>query len=272
MTCPADHDLSLHADGELTTNQARALDAHLAGCSACRARHQQLRALAGAVAAAYAAPAAEPAFTREVMARTAPAPRRVGPLLAIRLGLVGATVVLAVVLVVFQTTPPGSAEDPRTRGTFAARSGSEAALVGPPSARNVGFAAFRGTSQAPPLADGDTISPTTGFTFRAFNRSGRPVSMMLLALDARGEVHWFYPAFLDPASNPTSRVLGADPVVLDLEDGVTPDRPAPGQLTLIGLFAEAPLDVRTVEAELAAGGVAALTAPVVHTLALEVTR
>lgn len=261
MTCPADHELSLHADGELTTNRAREVDAHLATCASCRARQQHLRALAGGIGAAYPAPVAEPAFTRDVVGRLAATKPARAP--RPRLALVGAAVALAGALVFFQTTTV----DP---GTFGARGAAEPPLAGPPSARNVGFAAHAEGGRR--LAAGDVVAPTAGFTFRVFNHSGRAVSMMLLALDAQGEVHWFYPAFLDPATNPVSRLIGADQVALDLEEGVTPDRPAPGRMTLIGLFAAEPLDVHTVEAELRAGGLAALTAPVVHTLALEVSR
>ena len=83
MSCPTEHDLSLHADGELTINAAQDVVAHLAGCPNCRHKSERLASIADSMRRAYPT-AAEAGFAADTMARihASPARRRWGPALA----------------------------------------------------------------------------------------------------------------------------------------------------------------------------------------------
>jgi hypothetical protein len=97
-----------------------------------------------------------------------------------------------------------------------------------------------------PLAPGPLPAGELAFTYT--NGSPRPFShLMILAVDQAGRIHWFYPAFLDPAGDPESI-----PIAAGREERELPERvrihAAPGRLRLFALFTNQPLRVRQVEA------------------------
>lgn len=267
MSCLDDPTLARLADGELTTNQTRAAEAHLDGCASCQARRAHVGQLARALGGAYAT-APDPSFARSVAAELGAvrlrAPRRGWGHPAIAVGL---TAFLA--FLVHSTSVERAQRDVAgTPSTLVAR-GPDASLTGPPSSRNVGFSAFGWSGR---LTADARLPATPDLRFRVYNQSGRDVAVMLFAVDARRQVHWFYPAFLDPHTNPRSIVVPADRLRQDLDEGVTPEDLAPGPLTMFGLFSEQPLDVRSVESLVASGRLHELASPTlaVHTLSLEV--
>ncbi len=73
--------------------------------------------------------------------------------------------------------------------------------------------------------------------------------MMVYAVDAAGEVRWFYPAYEAAGTNPSSIAIQAGANVLLAE--VIRHPFAAGPLTLQALFSRAPLRVSQVEAWLA---------------------
>ena len=90
MTCPSELNLSMYADGELTSDDATAIETHLAVCAECRTRLGALRAEARSVAMALAHdenPVPVPAFVR--------------PLSALGYAAAAASVVLSAALVAF---------------------------------------------------------------------------------------------------------------------------------------------------------------------------
>ena len=82
------------------------------------------------------------------------------------------------------------------------------------------------------------------------DRSEHPFSyLMVFAVDADGDTHWYYPAFENPSDTPESIPLGAGGGRVILPDEITHDFPA-GPVAFFGIFSRVPLDVRQVEAEL----------------------
>jgi hypothetical protein len=152
---------------------------------------------------------------------------------------------------------------PRTapRPEYAARGG--AASPGEPAThRRLGFEAFvHPSSRAQarrPLREGDVLSPGDGLSFMLYNRSHEEARFLLFAVDAERSVHWFYPAFLAPGTDPTSPVLAAAPEVVPLPEGVTPDHPASGDFQVVAVFAPEELRVQQVEQILTEGSLDAL--------------
>lgn len=80
-------------------------------------------------------------------------------------------------------------------------------------------------------------------------QSPQPAYLMIFAVDADGEVYWFYPAWTDPADNPAAIAVEPSTRPQELPEAVR-HRWQPGPLHLFALFLPQPLQVRTVEARL----------------------
>ena len=74
-----------------------------------------------------------------------------------------------------------------------------------------------------------------------------PAYLLAYALDARGEVHWLYPAFLDARSDPASVRLDASAVQRALPDSVILEDVPAGDLRFVFVVTRAPLRVSSVE-------------------------
>lgn len=239
MSCPTPEEVAAYVDGQASQG-AGVLEAHFAECEKCRKYREHLEKLTGAMRSSVPAP--DPAFVaqvqRKLAAKREPSRTLAGFGLALAAGAVA-------VLVVFVGRGPTEPPD------FAPRGGA----VSP--AAKVGFEAFLhpgsdpSTARATLLQEGARLSPGDGFTFTLYNRTGQERFVMLLAHDAKGEVHWFHPAWLSEKDDPASLPVAAAPQVLELKEGVAAEGLAPGALVLYALFSEAPLRVSQVEAELA---------------------
>lgn len=84
----------------------------------------------------------------------------------------------------------------------------------------------------------------------AFTYQNRPPSqfryLIVIAIDDRGEVYWYYPAHVDNAKNPSSIEIDHDEEPIQLPEQVKHEL-AIGPLRIFGLFSSAPLDVGAVE-------------------------
>jgi len=241
--CPPSETLVALLDGELTRNQADAVREHAAGCASCRAQEAHLTALTSTLSR-LELPADE-AFVQSVAARLH-RPRRRSPLLAPALAVAAALIAAA------WLARPAPRPDFTPRG-FAGPAGPQ---------RHLGFEAFvhpSSRAQAKrPLREGDVLAPGDGLSFLLYNRSHQESRFLLFAVDAQGAVHWFYPAYLAPGTDPTSPVLAAAPEVVSLSEGVTPDHPAAGAFEVVAVFAPEELRVQRVEQLLSEGSLDAL--------------
>jgi hypothetical protein len=102
------------------------------------------------------------------------------------------------------------------------------------------------------------LAPGDGLSFQLYNRSRQEARFLLFGVDAEGAVHWFYPAYLAPGTDPTSPVLAAVPEVVSLGEGVTPDHPASGAFQVVAVFAPEELRVQRVEQLISEGSLDAL--------------
>lgn len=210
--------------------------AHVATCAACR-HAQALTEALGAVPL----PPADERFVRSIGERLrAPPPRSRRLWVGVGLSLSGAVAAALVVAL-----PAAELSEPVARGGAAATSE---------------VAAFRawihtrpGAPASEPLQAGSRIGPGAGLSFEVTNRSGSDTRFMLFGVDARRDVHWFYPAW-DGNGAPTNMPLPASPARLRLAEGVTPEELARGALLVVGLFLPDVLTVQDVEALVARGG------------------
>jgi hypothetical protein len=251
MTCPPAELLAASLDGELTANQQQSTAAHLSGCRDCRDVVRRMTTAVDALPAALEAKE-DAAFVGELMAQV-DKPRPAAPRYAFGGALaLAAAAVLAVVLL------PRLLGGPEGEGTFTARGGASAASL----AREVGLTVFVHPGSAAGLrhvpGPGEEVGAGDGFSFELYNRSGAQVFAMILAIDASGEAHWFYPGWTDPAQDPVSVALPPGSPVFSLPDGVTPENLAPGDLRVVAFFTRSPLRVSQVERALREGPLATL--------------
>ena len=243
MTCPASETLAAWAAGEVTLEQQRQLLQHVRGCRSCGPQAERMRLLTGELRGLSLAPPA-PAFTASVLAQLRARPARSR---GSRLPLLAAAGLAALgLLAVVQLQAP--------RGELEARGGGVA------SRDRVGIQVrVHEPGQAPALLTSRrVVSVDAGYSFVLLNRSRKPQHVMLFALDARSEVHWFYPAFLDPHSDPRSLAVPPTPDVQALPEGITPEQPAVGPFQIAALFTAAPLTVSEVEKRIRESGLPAL--------------
>ncbi len=232
MTCPTPERLAAHSLHPLAE-----LEPHVASCSRCQASLAQLRRTVQALGA-YAATLPAPQLARSVVARLAAEPERRSfrSWWAVAGGLVTAALVALVVT-------------PRTN-EFTGRGGAL------PVPSTLGLETYVSTEWRPPrLLDLHTpLTSRDRLSFVAFNRSHQPVWLMVYGLDAKGTIHWFYPAWVDDRTNPEAVRIAAQPTEHALPEAVSPVDVTPGAFRLVTLFLRAPLTVKDVEALVAQGG------------------
>lgn len=168
------------------------------------------------------------------------------------------TAAAAIVAVVVAGTSPTS------EPTLTARSAADNTS---PVARLAGISTFVHVPAASPrlLVAEDVVPAHVGFSFELVNRSKLAVEIMLFGIDAAGDLHWFYPAWTDPASNPSAITVAPTSARHPLPDGISPEQPAAGRFTLVSLLRPAtpqdrlPLTVQAIEAHVEAHGLARLS-------------
>lgn len=242
-TCPTSEELARLLDGELTENRAADLRGHAATCPACAA---ELEAH-GALLARLRAPVPgvpSPGALAAVMARldeappAAPARRRL-PRAAWAGGLAAAAAALLLVAL------PRAERD---AGDFAPRGAAVA------WASKVGVELWALDGQRPRrLGEGDAVAPGDGLVASYSNLDQAPAWLLAFAVDARGEVHWLYPAWTDAASDPASARLEGATVQRALADAVVLEGVPEGPLRLVTVLSPGPHRVSEIEGAGAAG-------------------
>ena len=240
MSCPSDESRLAALLGELSVNQARALAAHRVGCAACRQALLADEQLLADLAAAPELPQSEPAFTASVMAacRAAPLAQPRPRTRQRNVETWSAALALAACAAALSVALPWSrrASDFQARGVSAAHAPAVSAEV--LFVRDAVFHPVLGAR----LREGDALA------VRYTNRGDVPRYLAVFALDARRELHWIYPAYVDAAANPGSVILAPDARDKLLSEVVEPEAPAAGELRVFALVTDAAVHVKEVEA------------------------
>lgn len=140
-------------------------------------------------------------------------------------------------------------------GGFQQRGGGELQAR---SARKLGIQAFLHPREdfgaRVPLTTQSVLRPEDGLSFEVFNRTGALRYMMIFGRDAKGELHWFYPAYTHLGTNPSSVTIPRTPQVTPLVEGVVPEEVAQGGFELVSVFSRERLYVQEVEKKLSQKG------------------
>jgi hypothetical protein len=243
MNCPAEETLFLSELGELPYRQTLEIREHEAECTRCRERLRAERQLLTDLTSPPAFERSAPDFAAAVLERCAASDAEPRPPVRARsrAPLYGA-LLLAASLCVWLMRPAPPAPH------FAARGGRHAAL----GEVRVEPRLVRGGALMP--LEGAELRAGDGITARYFKQGERAEYLALFAVDAQGAVHWIFPAYLEPASNPTSIALAPSPTGHLLEDTVEPEAPAAGRLRVVAIVSREPLSVREIEHRLVQKG------------------
>ena len=217
----------------LRADREARLRAHLPTCATCRAAYEAYQI------AERLDPAAIPA--RERLARSlglGPHRRgftRASTWTATALAMVGA----AILLLAAAGPLTGGGSKPVARG---GRVDGAAAL-------EVAAFGIHGGSQSTRIAD--TVSADDELAF-AYRNEVAKAFLMIFAIDGDGRVLWYHPAWTNPADNPQAVPITTQVGFKELPEAIRQPLRGP-RLMLYSLFMDQPLDVRTVEARIAAG-------------------
>lgn len=233
--CPGGEELLRLLDGEVTENRALELRQHLAGCPSCaraaRAHEAFLARLAAPVPGVPSPGAVERVMRRVVAEPPTPSRRRTWRL-AFPAGALALAAAAAAILVAVIRPPHPS--------VFLARGGPAA------WERKVGVELW--TAEAPPhrLTEELLVSPATAYVATYRNLTGATAYLLAFAVDGAGQVHWLYPAFLDPSADPASLPLEAI-ASGTLPESVELEQVPPGELRLFTILSPGPLSVSQIE-------------------------
>ena len=253
MSCVTVDRLIQHLDGELSVNDARGLEEHLVGCAACRRRREELAALVRGLGPESREAQAED-LSGAVLARVRAGERVEGPELRARtagararrwipVAVGGALALAAAALLALRLREPSPGLPGAGSGSFSVRGGGSLETE-----RWLALWVYRrveGTRRYAPVEG--PIRSHERLVFGVRNGEGRYRHLMLVAVDATGQVYWYYPAYEHKGSDPTSIPLGRGRVELPAE---IEHRLSPGRLRFFALFSVEPLKVSAVEAEL----------------------
>jgi hypothetical protein len=237
-SCPRSIDLVRLLDGEVTRNEEVRLRAHLETCGACRDESANVAQLLGDLAAPLARVPATgtDSILRAIQeGRQAPAipGRRPVARWTAAFGLVAAAAG-----VLFLVTGRGGvpAQD------FQARGGATGL------GERVGITLYAPIARKVPLREGARIGSQTAFTASYRNlEEKQPVHLLLFGVDARGELHWLYPAFTDAHTDPAAIRLPFNRQETALPESVLLDDPALGTLRLFSVVTPDAVHVSTIE-------------------------
>lgn len=237
MICPDIAEWTHLVDGEVSANRSAEMERHAAACRQCARHFEETRALLADVAASLPSDAGSVARVMRALDEAPAASTRTRSWHSFALGaLAGGALVAAAAAVLFFVSGP--TDQP---GTFVARgSGADATLE-----RNVGIEIH---ADGAPVVDGRRLAADAPLTASVRNLfHDRRVYMLLFAIDARGDVHWIFPGYTDPATDPQAIALPRADRDTPLGESVVFDRPAPGLLRIVVVLSFERLRVSHIE-------------------------
>jgi hypothetical protein len=250
MSCPPGESIARLIAEDLPLAEARELEQHLASCERCGHRQQQTEQLVRRLAEPAAQDDAA-AFVARTMGRLDRGPRRA------RLswpGLAAAALLLLALPVSYLLI------NRPDRGTFTARGARPAGAPSLERVTGLDPLVVRAARQRP-LIRGMLLRPADGLAFRYTNLSRERLYLMALALDRRGEVHWFYPAYLSEQSDPRAVPLEPGTRGRLLPEVTQPEDVPPGALRVVTVVSRRRASVKQVERRLAGHGPGRSVAP-----------
>lgn len=237
--CPEPQELLCWIDGEVTENRGAELRAHLMNCRQCTREYQEQRQMVSRLAAPIPG-VPSPGAVQAIMRRLDSAAEHDRRNVFWRSWAFGAGGLAAAALVVVLSLRPFGESN-----TFQAR-GAPAAW-----AKKVGVDFWILDAKLRKLTNGEIIGSDAPFVASYRNLEVTPAYLMAFAVDAGHEIHWLYPAFDDPRTDPSSVPAEAARSEALLPDSVVLEGVPAGPLRIVSIVSAEPLRVSSIETLLA---------------------
>ncbi len=228
--CPNPSEWLLLVDGQVSEERGRQLRGHVEACRQCRSRLAAEEELLRRLAQPIAEPS--PVSVERLMARLDQAP----PVRRSPLGWVGAGALAAALATGVLLAPRGAPE-------LQARGGEPSDAIG----KRAGVQLRRVDDPSRAIEPGAAVPAEAAFFASYRNLEAVELYLAAFGLDASGEIHWLYPGFVDPDSDPFSVPLSPAEVPSALGESVRLESPAPGPMKVLLLVTRAPLRVSQIE-------------------------
>jgi hypothetical protein len=250
MNCPRVDELVLLLDGELSVNRSAELRSHLPQCQLCSQCFAELQRTVQRLAPDPED--ADLALVEDIVSAAAAGDAMAAPLAASRrwwrVALPAAGLAAAAALMLMLLRPGLFPRSTPREGdsTFTAR-GSQ----GIAQQRWLAMWIYqrRAGRSYEEVAEAASIAADARLAFGYLNQEGAYRYLMVFAVSERGQVFWYYPAYLKKDSNPTSIAITRGRQELD--DEIQHDL-LPGRLRVTALFSKHPLRVSEIEQQLRA--------------------
>jgi hypothetical protein len=241
VPCPDPNELTRLLDGELTENRGALLRTHVAGCTHCAveltARERLVERIAAPIAGLPSEGSLALVMGRLDAADAAAAVRARGrPGFRAWVGLAAAASLTIVVGVSARSAMRHEQDGFAARGEAVAW------------AQKVGVELWALQGSPRRLAPGDRLAPEVAVVASYSNVDPAPAFLLAFAVDSRGEVHWLYPGFTDPAKDPQALRLEGSVVQRALPESVLLEEVPEGSLRLVTVVSRTPLHVSQIEA------------------------
>jgi hypothetical protein len=236
--CLTEEELFALVDGAASDKDAAVWRKHVAGCERCT---RSVEALEKALATLGED---EPIDVKEhadaVMASLDRAPaKRQRVLMPLAVSGIALAAALLLGIGIGRGTRPDDA------GEFTARGGGSASALERDIAIDVLKAQADGTFIR--MEEHEAVATTASFAARYRNVGATNSCALVFLVDAKRDVHWLYPAFIDPRSNPSSIAIPPATAPHSMGDGVTFSDLAPGAAIVVTMLTKTPLSVSQIE-------------------------
>lgn len=229
--------LAAYLEGEVTTSERAAIDRELENSAQARSTLRQLQKIVEHLSASAHDLESIDLDARVRAAVHRPLPVRKAPRRMLAAWLSGVAACLGGLLLFLARAPDASEFRAKSNGGLVA-----------PNKRWAGIQIYRAIEHATPELLGSELSSSDGLLFSYSNLGSRPFDyLMIFAVDARGEVSWFYPAHEQLGENPESIAIRHERANVPLGEVIRQDFAA-GPLSLYGLFTREPRRVLEIEA------------------------
>ena len=238
MKCISPKDLALYLVGEVTRSQTEVIEEHLSLCGVCRKELESMREIVSTIVKPSDLKDRDylPDIRRRIDIGDFEHPRgsRKWPFIA----------AAGVVLVMLATLVVSLVQSGKTDDEFTVKSDLAPIME---QDRWVGIQAFKVGDSGTPAALEDSHRKSDYLIFSYTNLGERPYEfMMIFAVDGKGQVYWFHPAYTQEGDDPASIKISKDAERVELREKVRHDYPE-GRLWIYGLFTNEPMKVSSIE-------------------------
>lgn len=239
MKCISQKNLALYLIGEVTGSQAEVIEEHLSLCGVCRKELESMRDMVNRIGKSSDSTEDRdylPDIRRRIDSGDFGHQRK-----SRKWSFIAAA---GIVLLALATLVVFLLQSGKTDDEFTVKSDLPPVLE---QDRWVGIQAYSVGASGTPMELGDIHRESDYLIFSYTNLGENPFDfMMVFAVDEKGRVYWYHPAYTQEGEDPVSITISKGAERIELREKVRHDYPE-GRLWIYGLFTNAPMRVSSIE-------------------------